>query len=335
MFSKVSVVIPVFNRPAAVRRAINSVLAQTFQDFEIIVVDDASTDATAVAVTALSDPRIRLVRHDRNRGGSAARNTGIEASSAPYVAFLDSDDEWLPTKLESQLELFRRSGDRVGLAYCGIERMLADGTIVGQIPQRCEDLARRLLRENVIGGTSVGMVRRQVFDEIGGFDDALPATQDLDLWLRICEQFSADFVPEILVRIWQENDTRITASVPALIRGRLLFCEKHRQKLMQYRLLHLWFREVGWIHHRYAGDRRMAREAYVKSIKVRPTAPGAYALLLAAYMPNSWLNRLAWCKHLVIGWFSTYRSKWRPDPPLDDRQTVNVQRNRTTKSAAS
>src|SRR5215468_5764628 len=103
---RVSVVVPVFNRPIAVARAINSVLVQTCQDFEIIVVDDASTDDTAAAVASIRDSRVRSIRHDRNRGGSAARNTGIEAAGAPLVAFLDSDDEWLPSKLERQLAVF-------------------------------------------------------------------------------------------------------------------------------------------------------------------------------------------------------------------------------------
>src|SRR5262245_39993346 len=100
MSPKVAVVIPVFNRPEGVARAIRSVLTQTFQDFELVVVDDGSTDRTTDAVAAIRDHRIRLVRHERNCGGGATRNTGIRASTAPFVAFLDSDDEWMPTKLE-------------------------------------------------------------------------------------------------------------------------------------------------------------------------------------------------------------------------------------------
>src|SRR6202043_1602231 len=94
---------PTFNRTATVGRAIASVLAQTVGDWELIVVDDASTDDLAGAVTAVGDVRIRLLRHERNRGAAAARNTGIEASRAPLVAFLDSDDERLPMKLERQI----------------------------------------------------------------------------------------------------------------------------------------------------------------------------------------------------------------------------------------
>src|SRR5262245_18798192 len=193
---EVSVVIPVFNRAVKVRRAIASVLAQTFQNFEIIVVDDGSTDGTSSAVAAIADPRVTLIRHDRNRGGSAARNTGINASSVPFVAFLDSDDEWLPTKLERQLEVFERSSERVGLIYTWAERIFPDGSVSRYIPRRRVDLARALLTVNFIGETSLGMVRRIALDAIGGFDETLPSSQDMDLWLRICERFDADVVPE-------------------------------------------------------------------------------------------------------------------------------------------
>src|SRR6188474_1008516 len=140
---KVSVVIPVFNRPAAVRRAIDSVLAQTVQDFEIIVVDDGSTDGTAAAVTAIQDPRITLVKHDQRRGGSAARNSGIRASIAPYVAFLDSDDEWLPSKLERQLEVFENGKEDLGLVYTGADWVYSDGTARTFRGRRYPDLAHR------------------------------------------------------------------------------------------------------------------------------------------------------------------------------------------------
>ena len=141
---QVSVVIPVHNRPVAVRCAIDSVRAQTCQDFEIIVVDDGSTDDTIAAVEAIGDPRITLVKHQRNLGASPARNSGIRAGSAPYVAFLDSDDEWLPTRLEKLLRVFG-TNDKIGLVYSGAERVLADGTVIKEIPADRRDFDRVLL----------------------------------------------------------------------------------------------------------------------------------------------------------------------------------------------
>jgi glycosyltransferase involved in cell wall biosynthesis len=308
MSPTVSVVIPVFNRAAAVCRAIDSVLAQTCQDFEIIVVDDGSTDGTVEAVGRYADGRITLVRHDRNRGGSAARNTAIHAGSAPFVAFLDSDDEWLPTKLERQLEVFRRSGSQLGLVYSGFERILEDGSLATHLPSYRGDLSRRLLTRNVVGGTSNGMVRRQVFGAVGGFDEALPSAQDVDLWLRICQRFQADFVPEILARIWQRNEgDRITANVASLLQGRALFCQKHRESLVRNGRLHVWLRQTGWVHHRYAGDCRMARSAYISSIRAQPVAPFTYILLLLACLPLSWLHVLARGKHQLAELFGSLR----------------------------
>jgi glycosyltransferase involved in cell wall biosynthesis len=302
----VSAVIPVYNRPAAVRRAIDSVLAQTFQNFEIIVVDDASTDDTVAAVTAYLDPRIKLIRHDRNRGGSAARNTGIRASSARYVAFLDSDDEWLPSKLEKQLQVFEQSKDNLGLVYVGTERIFADGLIQRDVPKRRDDLAKRLLTVNVVGETSVGMVRRSALDAVNGFDEELPASQDMDLWLRLCEQFPADIVPEVLVRVVKADDRgRITASVDATTRGRELFRRKHREKLARHGVLYSHLRESGLWYQRGARDNRRARRCYLESIAANPLAPITYLLLLVTYVPVGLLNRLMGWKRSVVNAIQT------------------------------
>jgi len=97
---RISVIIPSYNRANTIGRAIQSALSQSYQDFEIIVIDDGSTDHTEEVIRSFQDSRIRYIRHNRNRGGSAARNTGIHAARGEYIAFLDSDDEWLPQKLE-------------------------------------------------------------------------------------------------------------------------------------------------------------------------------------------------------------------------------------------
>jgi glycosyltransferase involved in cell wall biosynthesis len=297
---RVSVVIPVFNRPGAVRRAIQSVLTQTVHDVEILVVDDASTDDTPAAVLAFEDPRIRLVRHDRKCGGSAARNTGIRASSAPYVAFLDSDDQWLPAKLERQLEVFERSSERLALVYTGAEWVFGDGSVSYRIPRPQIDLARALLTENVIGETSLGIVRRSALDAIGGFDESLPSCQDMDLWLRICERFQADVVPEALVRVTKGNDGgRISTNVASATRGRALFCQKHREKLIRHGVLHLYLRKSGWWQQRRVRDSRFARRFYLESLEANPVAPFTYVLFMATYVPMPCLDIMARCKHLV------------------------------------
>jgi len=301
MTPKVSVVIPVRNRPIVVRRAIESVLAQTHQDFEIIVVDDGSTDDTVSAVKAFTDPRVKLTGHDRQRGGSAARNTGIRASSARYIAFLDSDDEWLPNKLQRQLEVFERSDEHLALVYTGAEWVYPDGTVRTVIGRRYADLARRLLTSNVIGETSVGIVRRRALSEIGGFDESLPSCQDMDLWLRICERFHADVVSDALVRVAKGDDNpRITNNVADALEGRALFCHKHKHKLIRHGLLHLYLRKSGWWQQRRVLNRRLARGLYLESLRANPVAPLTYILLLSTYMPVSYVEMMARCKRFVI-----------------------------------
>jgi glycosyltransferase involved in cell wall biosynthesis len=301
--AKVSVVIPVQNRPVAVRRAIDSVLAQTCQDFEIIVVDDGSTDDTASSVEAIGDPRIVLVRHDRNRGASPARNSGIWAGRAPFVAFLDSDDEWFPTRLEKMLNVFESASDRVGLVYTGAERILDDGTVVKQIPRERDDLDRVLLIDNVIGGTSVAMVRRDVLEAIGGFDETLRYTEERDLWLRIAERSLVRCIPEVLVRIPQPTDRpRLSLNTEAVSDGREMFCRKHREKLVMHRLLHLHLRDTGLWEQRYARNFPRARKCYAQSIAASPFSPITYLLLTITCLPQSWQDLAARCSRLFTSW---------------------------------
>jgi len=195
---KVSVVIPTFNYAQYVAHAVQSVLNQSFSDFEIILVDDGSTDKTQ-AVLAPFQPHIRYIYQD-NKGLPAARNTGIRAANGEYIAFLDSDDLWLPTKLEKQVALLDRR-EELGLVYCDFCWQYDEAGIVVRSPQR--DLFRSgfvfadLLMRNFIH-TPTPIVRSQVFDAVGLFDESLPASEDWDMWLRIVACFKIDFVDEVL-----------------------------------------------------------------------------------------------------------------------------------------
>ena len=113
----ISVIIPTYNRAHLIGKAVKSVLSQTYQDFEIIVVDDGSTDNTEEIVKSFTDYKIYYICHKHNRGASAARNTGIKASRGEYIAFLDSHDEWLPEKLDKQIKTFNSESSEVGVVY--------------------------------------------------------------------------------------------------------------------------------------------------------------------------------------------------------------------------
>lgn len=197
----VSVVIPTFNRPTRTVRAVRSVLAQTVLPAEILVVDDASTDGTAEAVEALANPLVKLIRQSTNGGVAAARNRGVEESRGNWIAFLDSDDEWLPTKLQRQLDALESTPENA-IVYTGSHTRGPDGTVETRITDNAGALFETLLVRNVLhGASSSALIPRAVFDTVGGFDPSLPANEDWDFWLRVARFYAFFPVDAPLVRI--------------------------------------------------------------------------------------------------------------------------------------
>ncbi|ELY77342.1 glycosyltransferase family 2 protein [Natrinema gari] len=213
--TRVSVIIPTYNRAATLPRAIDSALEQTVDDLEVVVVDDGSTDDTEAVLAAYEDPRVRPVVHATNQGANVARNTGLEYARGEYVAFLDSDDEWLPEKLERQLAVLEeRSSDWVG-AYCdsaydlsgasGRLRSAAAAVLArgADEPTRegNEDLIGEILADNVQPGAgSTLLVRTAVARAAGGFDPDLDRFQDPEFCLRVLEHGKLAYVDAVLVR---------------------------------------------------------------------------------------------------------------------------------------
>lgn len=196
----VSVIITTYNRATLLSRAVESVLNQAHKDFELIVVDDASTDNTRTVVNHFDDERLKYVRHDKNRHLSAARNTGIKRADGRYVAFLDDDDEWRPQKLEKQVSLLESAPDRVGLVYCWMEYWDGDTIIKRYKPNLSGDIFAETLAGQPIGSGSTLLVRRTALDDIGGFDNSLRRGIDGDFIRRLCRSYEVDFVPETLVK---------------------------------------------------------------------------------------------------------------------------------------
>ena len=194
---KISVIIPTFNRKYVLHRAIESVANQTRPPIEIIVVDDGSTDGTEDWL-ANSFPSVKYIYQD-NKGVSSARNIGIEVSKGSWVSFLDSDDEWMPTKLEEQEsyilenpeikfchtnEIWIRNGVRVN-------QMKKHQKYGGDIFEKCLDICR-------ISPSSV-LIKKDVFDEIGLFDESLRVCEDYDMWLRYTSRFPVLFLDRQLI----------------------------------------------------------------------------------------------------------------------------------------
>jgi glycosyltransferase involved in cell wall biosynthesis len=231
----VSVVIPTHNRAQTLPRTLESVWEQTFRPIELILVDDGSTDATAEVVSDWAaqheEAQDFVVRslYQENAGANAARNRGIRAAQGAYVAFLDSDDRWRADKLAKQIAVLRQN-ERMGDVYCGLTHVdLATGQPVGEavLGGASGDLLRELLVRDVTGPTSCHLLRREVFDVVGCFDESLPARQDWDMWIRVASAYQIGCVPEPLVEMGEHTGERVGRKALNELQGHRRIFEKY------------------------------------------------------------------------------------------------------------
>ena len=194
----VSIIIPTFNRASQVARAISSVLAQTISDYEVIVVDDGSTDRTSLALTSFGS-HIRVITHFEQLGVSAARNTGVKSTTSPFVAFLDSDDYWLPEKLAVQLSFFLEHPKAV--ACQTQEKWIRNGLPVNPKKKHLKpsgDIFSQSLKLCLVSPSAV-MLKRSLMEEVGLFDETFPCCEDYDLWLRVTCRYPVHLIDQTLV----------------------------------------------------------------------------------------------------------------------------------------
>lgn len=289
----VSVVIPTYNRLKSLPRALESVLRQTFQDIEVIVVDDCSTDATWDYLQSVKDPRLKIIRHETNRGGGAARNTGIKAARAELIAFQDSDDEWLVTKLATQVEEYRRAGSsEYGAIYCA-KITNGEGKFGVYGPREVQymplpgydktsgDISRELVRRAMIS-TQTLMARKDLLEQIGGFDETLKLGQDWDMTSRLSRITKFLFVDKPLVLCFTSPDSISKVKANQAV-ARMKMLKTHHDLISQDRALHAsYLSEIARVYQR-AGCWRQSLPWTVKAIGIYPFDRRAWpALALGA-----------------------------------------------------
>lgn len=248
--SFITIVISTYNRAEQLPRAVKSVLNQTFSNFELIIVDNASTDKTQEVIQGFNDPRIRTIRHESNKGGSAARNTGIKLARGEYIALLDDDDEWFPEKLKKQVQKIEGCPATVGLVYSGSEIYDENKKKVEQVnhPAYRGQVYQRLLLSTIIGSVSSALIRKKCFDQAGLFDEELTSCQDWDMWLRIARYYEFDFVPDVLTRI-NVHGAQISSNYQAMIPGRMRMVEKHWEEFKNHpEVLVVHLKRLGKLH---------------------------------------------------------------------------------------
>jgi glycosyltransferase involved in cell wall biosynthesis len=262
---KVSVIIPTHNRAEFLRSAIASVLNQTFQDFEIIIIDDASKDHTQEVIANFNDARIKVIHNQISKGAAGARNIGLINTSGEYIAFLDDDDEWLPEKLKIQTCLLDNSPSEVGGIYT---YSFIKEKVSGRVLSIWNYEIKEFSKENVITTSSV-LLRRECFEKCGLFDENMPTGSDYDMWIRISENFSFEIIKDALVNYYI-HENRLSINYGKKIRGLEILFEKHdnlfKKDFKEYSRMYL---SLG-VFYCYKGELQKGRRAFSKSIRMNP-----------------------------------------------------------------
>lgn len=238
----ISIIIPVYNGEKTIRETVQSALNQSFTDFELIVINDGSQDATLDIVSSFSDARVKVFSFT-NGGLPVSRNRGISLANGEYISFLDADDLWTPDKLEKQLTVLK-TNPQAGVAYSWTDCIDESGQFLRQSAYATVrgDVQANLLLANFISSGSNVLVRKQALMDIGGFDETLSNCQDWDLWLRLSTRYEFEPVktPQVLYRISPHSMSRnvlgLEASMQRIVERSFAQAPANLQHLKPYSL---------------------------------------------------------------------------------------------------
>lgn len=290
--NKVSVILPCYNGSRWIKSAIESVLAQTYPDFELIVVDDGSTDnSKEILASYLYDRRFRYL-HQENKGFSAAINRGIKESSGNLIGFIGQDDLCMPNKLELQLRYLREntSVDLVHSNYCVID---SEDKLVKlryiRIPEATskKKLVKEMFLKNFIGHETV-LVKKKCFDDVGLFDEKMVGCSDHDMWMRIIDHFNIGYIDTILVKKREHEGQLSQLRIDAMIKDEFLLVQKaiNRHPFLKMvvgkKLSHLYY---WWgLVLLKKGNKKKAKEKFLKSIKCQPFNIKSFMAYVSPYI---------------------------------------------------
>jgi glycosyltransferase involved in cell wall biosynthesis len=270
----VTVVLPTYNRAYCLRRSIDSVLNQTFSNFELIVIDDGSTDNTAELLASIDDPRLRVLRHPTNKGVSAAINSGIRAAASDVIALQDSDDEWLPEKLAKQVSAITSAPAEVGVVYT--DRWRIDGA--EKTWSRAPHFMPKdgLIYQAALNGAIYNManqclmIRRKCFDQIGYFDENIRRHIDKEILIRLSLKYLFIHIPEPLVNYYVTEDSISKKGEAESINAWEIIVAKHLDALKAHPKA--LAQRTYWIgsYHMRSGDKAKGRFYLTKAFRTHP-----------------------------------------------------------------
>lgn len=266
-------------KPEIIERAITSVIQQTYADWELIVVDDSPDEyefrsAVRQCVLKFAEKNhVTYLPNDNNSGACYSRNKGLDRAKGEYIAYLDDDDEWLPDKLEKQVNAFQKASEKVALIYSPFilyDEMTGEKKECG-VPEYRGSLYEKLMQYgNFIGGMSVPLMRTEAVKEIGGFDELMQSAQDLDLWMRLSEKFEFDFTEKPTVLYHVHDGEQISGNPLKKIAGIERLCEKNKEYILQHKSVNAREkRSLSWFYAR-AGKKKEAYRLWLDAVKLCP-----------------------------------------------------------------
>lgn len=287
---KVSVVIVTYNRPRFISLAIQSVLNQSYQNFELIVVDNGIEKPAKNLVESFNDARIKYLPQVKNTGCSGGKNVGIKNAIGEYVAFLDDDDVWLPEKLELQMKALENSSESVGFCFTAITEVRDRGEIHSQVPEGEDNYFEFALRKFSGFLSSTLVIKREVFDKVGLLDESFPSHTDIDLIIRITKKYKGIAINKPLIKMYLKSDHEQMGNnfgcegskYERRIKGRHMLLEKYKEDFEKSPLIlskHLMLLAKFY---RNDGQYKEARKIFLKTFKTyfRPVALIHYVSLL-------------------------------------------------------
>lgn len=302
----ISVILPTFNRSNMIVRSICSVLNQTYKDFELIIVDDGSTDCTQDMVSRIKDSRIRYIRHEKNKGAAAARNTGIKAAQCDLIAFQDSDDEWVPEKLEKQIKAILALPDDFGVIYSAFWRL---GKQKIYIPRKNISIKEGWMYKQLLYGNIVGMpvslIKKECFNVVGGFSENLRALEDWELFLRISKFFKFKYIDEPLVLSY-ETEGSVSKNVLAHAEAyEYILANNYSAISIDKKLLAQYIYAIGRINFQ-AGNVQKGKEYLIKAWKERPFNVKYNVAVILSFFGKEFFDNIIRLKSMLRNIFTNY-----------------------------
>lgn len=292
---QISVIIPTMNRVDYIAKAIESVLNQTFQDFEILIIDGSSTSATIDILRNLTDTRILYLRQKGKKGLSAARNQAIGQSHGQFIAFLDDDDLWLPRKLEKQITLLRQNAS-FSLVYSSQSYVIqSDGQVIGLYnrPTFDGDIYPQILEGNLIGNCNGVLARKNCF-ETDLFDEDLLALEDWELWTRLAKKFSFKHIDGPL-EAYRLHQRRMTRSYNQILQATKIMFNKISAEIRSSpdsdEVFRRWHLLLG-LAYLQSGDEAHAIAEYSIAIRLNSRAVGGYLRYLSCFIGPQLYNSI-------------------------------------------